>query len=65
MPEFFDNISLNIKTHFKVDQTISYSSENLKRCLKLVNMEMNLVSKKLPENLHGYTLLMQLITLIA
>src|SRR3990167_715931 len=37
-PDFFDDISANIKSHLKTDQHISFSPENLKRCLKIVNM---------------------------
>jgi hypothetical protein len=37
-PEFFDDISSNIKRQLKKENNIAYSSENLKRCLKLVNL---------------------------
>lgn len=37
-PEFFDNISSNIKNYLKTDNNLAFSPENLKRCLKLVNL---------------------------
>src|SRR6187551_1250093 len=37
-PEFFDHISSNIKHQLKTEQKMAFSSENLKRCLKLVNL---------------------------
>jgi hypothetical protein len=37
-PEFFDDISANIKTQLKMEQNIAFSPENLKRCLKIVNL---------------------------
>jgi hypothetical protein len=37
-PEFFDDISSNIKNQLKTEQNIAFSSENLKRCLKIVNL---------------------------
>jgi hypothetical protein len=37
-PEFFDDISSNIKRQLKTEQNIAFSPENLKRCLKLVNL---------------------------
>jgi hypothetical protein len=36
--EFFDDISSNIKHQFKTEQNMAFSPENLKRCLKLVNL---------------------------
>lgn len=35
---FFDDISSNIKHQLKMEENISFSPENLKRCLKLVNL---------------------------
>lgn len=37
-PEFFDDISFNIKHQLKTEQNVAFSSENLKRCFKLVNL---------------------------
>jgi len=37
-PEFFENISSNILKHFKIESTLAFSSENLKRCFKLVEL---------------------------
>lgn len=37
-PEFFDDISSNIKKYLKTDNNFAFSTENLKRCLKLVNL---------------------------
>lgn len=36
--EFFGDISSNIKRQLKTEQTTAFSPENLKRCLKLVNL---------------------------
>jgi hypothetical protein len=36
--EFFENISSNINHQLKTEPNITFSPENLKRCLKLVNL---------------------------
>lgn len=36
--EFFENISSNINQQLKTEPNIAFSTENLKRCLKLVNL---------------------------
>jgi len=36
--EFFENISSNINQQLKTEPNIAFSPENLKRCLKLVNL---------------------------
>ncbi len=37
-PEFFENVSSNILKHLKIESTLAFSSENLKRCFKLVEL---------------------------
>lgn len=38
MPEFFENISSNIRHYLNRNTNVAFSPENLKRCLKLVNL---------------------------
>lgn len=37
-PEFFKNISSNIADQLKIEKSLAFSEENLKRCFKLVNL---------------------------